>query len=938
MNENKENLSMNRPGFRRSRLTLCIVSALGMLMPLTLNAQETAAEDEDQEVEVIEVSGLRSSLASAVSRKQFSGQIVDSIIADDIGKLPDLNVAEALQRISGVQISRNRGEGSDVAIRGLTQVRTELNGRDIFSTTGGRSLSFEDVPSELLSGVDVYKNPSAEQIEGGIGGLINLRTRKPFDSDERLISATAQAIQYDLRDDVGANLSGLYSDRWDTDSGEFGFLINASFSKTKFREDAVIVEPFYTRTDIPGYEGEEVEVASGGGISAWLGERERKGLAMAAQWAPNSNLMIYSQYLLSKYEFYDPQTTMFGYGAGEGGTLDAVAGEFSFDEQGNLLTGAYNNIPLETATRDATRNSETSDLSIGFEWQVSGQLGVKADLQYIDSSTDYRDATGFGGLKAGSTFYMDLTQEIPRYEVRNTATDAADFLTNPDNYSYTAMMARSAENTGDELAARTDLTWDFDQGTIFRTFTTGARYTTKDINTADSGYDWAAVSGPPYDGTDEATADYIEFPAYYAQDPHQTSFWRDDGAQNPFGPHFVVDPNLLANPEEALAILAGLNPQSGAVPGFTDRNELNSQGEETMAIYAMVDFGSVDDDFYVGNFGVRVVKTDVTAEGTQTLTYRSAEDTSTDIQQQSAITIEQSYTEVLPSFNIRFLLTEQLYWRLAASRGLSRPSFDSLAANFSYIENYIDDDGDPSTPPVYRDSTGTGGNPNLKPLTVDQFDMALEWYFSPGDLAYATLFHKKVKNFQQNGVYDAPLEVPGKGTQQFEVTAPVNGESGTIRGFEVGIQTFFDFVPAPFDGFGVQANYTYVDSEAPSPSATDSNGNPLLVPLEGLSKSSYNLILLYDKDDLSARVAYNWRDDWVITTSGNGTGNLPIYNKDYGQLDASVSYDFTDNLSVTLDAVNLTDETRETYQGFENRPRDFVLNDRRYSLRLRMSF
>ena len=164
------------------------------------------------------------------------------------------------------------------------------------------------------------------------------------------------------------------------------------------------------------------------------------------------------------------------------------------------------------------------------------------------------------------------------------------------------------------------------------------------------------------------------------------------------------------------------------------------------------------------------------------------------------------------------------------------------------------------------------------------------------------------------------------------------GEDGTIQGLEVGIQTFLDFLPTPFDGLGVQANFTYVDSEAPSPSASDIDGNPLIVPIEGLSENSYNLILLYAKDKYSARLAYNWRDDWVITTSGNGSGNLPIYNKAYGQLDASVSYDVTEDTTVTFDVVNLTDETRETYQGFENRPRDFVLNDRRIGFRIRTSF
>ncbi|RZJ38689.1 MAG: TonB-dependent receptor, partial [Brevundimonas sp.] len=164
----------------------------------------------------------------------------------------------------------------------------------------------------------------------------------------------------------------------------------------------------------------------------------------------------------------------------------------------------------------------------------------------------------------------------------------------------------------------------------------------------------------------------------------------------------------------------------------------------------------------------------------------------------------------------------------------------------------------------------------------------------------------------------------------------VNGEEGTIKGFEIGGNTFFDFLPGILSNFGVQANYTYVDSEAPSPTAVDSAGRALIVPLEFLSKNSYNLVGFYEDGPLNVRVAYNWRDDYVVTTAGNGTGNLPIYNADFGQLDASVSYDFNEHVSLSVDASNLLDEERHTYQAFPGRPRDYVLNDRRIGFRLRL--
>ncbi|WOI52164.1 TonB-dependent receptor [Parvularcula sp. LCG005] len=921
---------------QHSRHALRLATSVSALSLMAFAAPAAFAQDDtvdEPAADEIVVTGQRSSLTSAVERKQNAEEIVDSIVAIDIGKLPDVNVAEALQRISGVQISRNRGEGSGVAIRGLTQVRTELNGRDIFSTIDGRGLSWEDVPAELLAGIDVYKNPSAEQIEGGIGGLVNLRTRMPFDSAGRTISGAIQAVHYDLREKTGYNASALLSDRWMSGDQEFGFLFNLSYGKGYFREDAITIEPFFQREDFGNN-----YIASGAGISSWNGDRERLGGSLAFQYRPSADLEFHAMVLTSDYTFTDPQTGMFAYGAGDNGALTPV-GDFTFDEDGTMLTGGFAGPPTQSFTRHTVRDSRTTDYSAGFKWDEGDGFRVSGDLQYVDSDTSFTDPTGFGTTTGGFNFLMDLTGDLPTFTVTPD-----DFLTNPDNYTYQALMSRSAENTGSETAARLDLEWDFDEGSVFRSFTSGVRYTTKDIETADSGFDWQSISGPPWDGSDIATAEYNEFPEYYALDPYQDDFFRGDGATANFGPHFVVDPALLAMGEESLVTLANLNPLSGAVAGFTPFDEFNTQEEETLAAYGMLKFGNnAVPTPYDGNIGLRVVQTKVVADGTQTLTYRDPSDTGTDIQSVSDISVEQDYIEFLPSMNIRFFLQDDLQLRVAASRGLSRPSFYDLRGNFSLSQNYYDADNDPSTAPVLQPSqaqayTGSGGNPGLKPLVVDQYDVSLEHYWKEGSIAYMTLFRKNVHNFIQNGVYTTDFDVPGYGSQEFTVSAPVNGEDGTIQGFEVGMQTFFDMLPAPLNGLGLQANYTYVDSEAPSPSAVDAVGNPLLVPLEGLSENSYNLVGLYEQGPISARLAYNWRDDFVRTTSGNGTGNLPIYDDAYGTLDGSVSYQLNDNLNLSLDAVNMLDEIRYTYQGFENRPRDYVINDRRISIRLRATY
>lgn len=914
-------------------MTVLAPAAMAQAAPEADGEQaDTAGVTGEAQDEVILVTGVRASLRSAQAIKKNSDQMVDSIVAVDIGKLPDVNVAEALQRISGIQITRNRGEGSSVAIRGLTQVRTEINGRDSFSATDGRALSFEDIPSELLAGIDVYKNPSARLIEGGIGGTIDLRTRMPFDAPGPVVSASVTGTHYDLRDKNGYAVSGLVSDRWDTGIGEIGVLLNLSYGKSYFREDSLTVEPFWARNNIPGHEGRTVNVAAGGGTSSWNGDRRRLGAAAAIQWRPSDNVEVYVQGLLTDYKFVDPQTGMFGYGPGEnaGNNLVGVPGSFTFDDDGNMLTGAFTGgIFYQSFTRNPIRDSWTGDIAGGVKWDVTDRFHLSTDVQYVDSGTKFDDVTGFGGLNSSPVLAMDLTGDLPALSVSDPS-----FLTNPANYNYQAMMVRRARNSGDQLAARVDGEWDFDDGSSFlRSITGGARITSRDVRTRDSGFDWAAISGPPWDGSPGATALYSEFPEYYAPEPTLDLFRGDAVA---WGPHLIVSPALLRDRERAMEVLSGLNPAAGAPTTWTPLDERNDQHEETYSAYAQVNFGA--DSFalpFDGNIGLRVVNTKVEATGTRTLQYRTASDTTTVIQVQEENVGTQSYTHVLPSLNLRFHLQEDLFWRVAASKGLSRPSFNDLRANFSLSENYTDADNNPTTPPVLQDRTGSGGNPLLKPLTVRQIDTSLEWYPSPTTTLYGTLFYKKVKNFIQNGVYFQSYPVPGIGEQEFRISGPVNGEEGTVKGFEIGGNTFFDFLPAPFDGFGVQANYTYVDSKAPSPSAFDTSGNPLIVPLEFLSKHSFNLIGLYEKGPVTARVAYNWRDDYVITTAGNGTGALPIFNKPFGQLDASVGYDVTENFSVQLDGVNLLGTRRETYQGIPSRPRDFILNDRRFSIRLR---
>lgn len=943
---------------RKSLLAGASLVALTTLSMPALAQDTPAGQDaqiaEQGEDDAIVVTGLRASIASAQSIKQNSDQFVDSITALDIGKLPDVNVAEALQRISGVQITRNRGEGSSIAIRGLTQVRTEVNGRDSFSANNGRGLSFEDVPSELLAGVDVYKNPSAELIEGGIGGLVNLRTRMPFDQDGDVYSMTMGVNYYDLAEEMKMNISGLVSQRWETGIGEIGLLVSASYFEGAFRTDTVTIEPFWDRADIPGSIGQTRSVAAGAGVSTTWGDRTREGYYAALQWAPAPNLEFYATGFQSRYYIQTPNFSYFGFGpSGSGGALTPVDGSFQFNDQGIMERGSFSNIPVNNNSGYPVQWTTTTDISGGFKWDATDRLKVHGDLQHVDSDMRAQNMILYGAALNGGIFNMDLTGDTPAISITPNS-----LVADPNNYYYSAIQDHRDDNDGELWAARLDLEWDFDDSSFLRSITGGARYTDRSaINRSTSwGTSWSGISAT-WDGSGSGVSDpaspgggavtFAERPELYVMNPYASNFFRGAGT-NIIGMAPYMNPQMALDLESSVKYFSSdaFNPSPtfgdrGLTP-FTD-SDINTQGEKTYGGYAMLRFGNDDGFRFDGNIGVRYVKTKVNANGQQVVTYNTGGTRQgAPITVVDPIVVSQDYDQWLPSLNIRAFLAKDLQLRFAASRGMSRPNFDQLRAQFTVGEVYRDTV--PPVPPgqqdpgVFERFEGSGGNPYLKPMTVNQVDAALEWYPKSATMLYGTVFYKKVQNFIQNGVFDTTLDSPNRGVVPYRINATINGTDGTIKGFELGGNTFFDFLPGPLSGLGIQANLTYVDSEAPSPTATDTNGNPLIVPLEGLSKWSYNLIGLYEKYGFTLRVAYNWRDSYVKTTAGTGTGNLPIFSAAYGQLDALLAYDINEHVTVTIQGVNLTNTLERSYQYTPDKPRDYILNDRRIGASLRFKF
>jgi iron complex outermembrane recepter protein len=926
------------------------------------------------------VTGLRQSLESAQAIKRNADQFVDSITAQDIGRLPDVNVAEALQRVSGVQITRNRGEGSAIAVRGLNQVRTELNGRDIFSASGGRGLSFEEVGSELLAGVDVYKNPSSDLIEGGLAGTVNLRTRLPFDSAGQIVAATVGVTYYDLIEKSGQQASALYSNRWDTGIGEIGILANIGWQTTSFRDDVVVVEPFYVQGPlgpggvarpgvqgpVPGFENQDVLLPHGGGFRVAYGDRERLSTAVAAQWKPAPNLELYAQYFRADYEFNEAGVSFFAYGSD---APPAPGRPSTVDGDGIVRTGYLSNPGADSVNFGVERKTDTTDISGGLKWDVTDRLRFSVDYQHIDSHVEQQTInltasplnprTSVAGFGQPYDFFFDISGERPVFQATTPG-----YFGNIANYGMTAVLPYAELNDAQSDAIRADLTWDFDDGSFIREIRAGGRYTDRSAINRNTTYGtWTAIGSSCANWSSDAGCSLLsEFPQYAQLNQFQPDLLRGRGGDTVFGPVWQFRDSLARDPAATFAAIKQISGQDIAFRDFDAPDAfLGTIDEKTYAGYLRAGFGSdLAGLRFDGNVGVRAVRTETVGIGRRVLGYRSgAPITNPDGTVTAAPTVTldsdfsggREYTKFLPSANLRVFLTDELVLRAAASQNISRPSFDQLNPQFNLSASYTDAASvaptlvNPGAPydPINNPYVGTGtalGDPNLKPERTTSYDAALEWYFDRVGYVYVTGFYKNIKDL----IVRRPAEpifqtIDGLGTIRFNVERFLNQAEGYVRGFEVGGQKFFDFLPAPFDGLGLQANYTFADSDAGQQAAGDINSTTQVdVGLINLSKHSFNLIGLYDKNGLNMRVAYNWRGKYLQGTNNTGTQNLPIFGDSIGFLDASISYDVTKNFALTLDGQNLLDTTTKTYQIFANRPRDYQINDRRVSIRGRVRF
>ncbi|WP_338762619.1 TonB-dependent receptor [Massilia sp. METH4] len=940
---------------------------------------------------VVVVSGQRSALQSAQKLKQDADEVVDSVVAEDIGKLPDRSITEVLSRVVGVTMDRSMAgdpqhyavEGSGIAIRGLTYVRSEMNGRESFSANGGRSLSFTDVPPELMAGVDVYKNPSAEQIEGGISGLVNLRTAMPFDFKGFKGSISGSYAWSELRKGQPKPTGSLLlSDRWNTRFGEFGALVDLASSVSHTRTDELFIEAYYPNANVEP--GRTVWVPRGAQWRSMNWERDRKGQYAAFQWRPNRDLTASLTYFQSKYKEGWSEQALISQETGDRPYGIQVTNGV-FDKNGAFISGVISNpanggINLNSDRRVSDRRSATRDLGLNLKWRIAPAWSATTDFQVIRASTEALDSDVATGIRMQKET-LDLSGDIPRITF-----DAADlaYLSNPANYYWGYTMEHKDRSKAESKAWKTDVKYDFDHA-VLRDLRFGVRLqnrNSRNQNTNPS-YNWQAVSQPWMLGNQIDRLATLDDPKFAGGATLRTfdNFFGGD-AQVP-AIMFPDDAMARGYPDSYAKLHTYreiLCAEKGSTctpwPRATFNEEpagTNYQEEKTRALYTQLRFGWDNLRYPVdGNIGMRYVKTKSTAYGyttyTPSVSIRDLQNNPNAAGRDKIANIapiaerrdyENDYGHWLPSLNLRLKYSDELQFRMAVARAMSRPDFSQMKAYTPLSQTATTITTNGATTVTNASLTGTAdGNPNLRPITATSVDVTAEWYFAKAGSLTAAVFNKDLKNVIVNQLYNYEVTDVNGRVQNFAVTGPVNGAHGFARGFELAYQQYYDWLPGYLKGLGVQASFTYVDSErkldnpvsAEYCSGGDGASNLNLyingcdtdgrtfgnLPMQGLSKRTVNFALMYERGPISARVAYNWRSRYLAgvnqwgtrDTNGKDTNpasptfgqnnvawGLPLWQEDYGQVDASIFWNVTDKLRIGLEGQNLNDaRSKQTMQ------------------------
>lgn len=915
--------------FRRRLATEAAVGALVMalaLLPRAASAQtvdagapaaDQATDPAPDDLDIV-VTGVRAGLRSAISEKRNIDNIADVIKAEDIGKLPDTSVANSLQRVTGVQIIRNvaasreNNGGQPVNIRGLAS-NSLIDGRAILTGETTRDVDFRTLASGGFGALVVSKSPTADRIEGGLGGTIELVTRNPLEIKERVLSARAQGSYLDYAKSFNPDVSVFYGDSFA--DGRVGVVLSASYRRVETRQDQFnerggwIVQNGYSQSTFDftpagrpngnTIAGTDLIVPSDLRLNYGGDVQKRINVDGAIAFKATDTLTIK---LNGDFTRFDRDFFNGIFRASALGSSNFVAGSGTVSPDGTLLAGTFRNQLVQGDGRLEIDDIQSWVYGFNAKWDAD-RLHATFDVANAGGWSKGRQLVNRFSLFSPATVRYDFTSsgQVPTIDVGGVNLE--------DRSLYRTDLSFNDTNAGKtrEFSSRVDLGYDLDS--FLNKISVGGRYTKANFkvrlfnqNNISNAADNPAVFDPATGLRRSA--------AYSGLDPLFQGF--------PVGGLFEGVSGSFPRRWLYVSYPGGSLDSAGA---YGDIYNLDRYGktenmggntnvtEQTLAGYVRADFkGSLGSTGVRGNIGVRVIKTDVSSIDWSTI--NAAGD-------KGFVKNGNHYVDVLPSATAIFDLTPKLLMRLAAGSVMRRPDLGSLRSPLSV---------------QLSDNTASSGNIELSPFRANTIDASLEWYFAKDGLVSVAAFYKDVRNFTETRTQtNVDLGIPAfNGSTIYTITRPVNAGTAKIKGFEFSYQQAFTFLPGMLKNLGVLTNYTFSDAKT-----SQKRDFP------GLSKHTANLIAYYDDGKFDFRAALNYRSKFV--SGGDGSNGLQFLGIDEYvdssiQLDLSTQYQLNPTVALQASVTNLTNEPLLRYTGTIDRVRDYRVEGSTFTAGVNIKF
>lgn len=933
-------------GMSRIRIlksVLALSSAAAVLAAASAHAQDAApvpqaaAPEQDETVSnEIVVKGFRASLNNALNMKRNETATIDAIKAEDVAEFPDLNLAESLQRIPGVAISRVNGEGRNISIRGLgpEYSRVRINGMEAIGTTGGtdnsggvnrgRGFDFNIFSSDLFNSLAVRKTATADVEEGSLGGTVDLQTARPFDYRKPTAVVQAAASYNDLARKAKPRVSGLLTTT--TQDGRFGVLLSVAYEERALVEEGANItrwtyggfnNGFAAGSTIAGKTIAQINDTNPAtalyhpripGLVSYAIDQKRLGAALGVQFRPTEKTLISIDGLYSRLDGtrQESQFQAISFSRSGTGKPQTIIRSGTVDANRNIISGTFDNVDLRSQSRYDKLTTDFYQLTGTLDQKIGESLKFGAIVGY--SSSQFRNPIQTTvTIDAANTngFFYDFSTRFP------TIRPGVD-IANVANFAFT--------NGTSEVRIRPQ--------TVDNSFTNAKgflEWTTSPELKLKAGVDWRRFE---YSSTEQRrlSGETVVTTLTAAQLAPLTSVFSGfgRGLNIPSGtPTAWVVPNLKAF-QDYLNTYSSPTYAIGGVENATARGSFVTVREDDLGAWGMAEFNLANAGVPIrGDVGLRYVKTDQFSTG-----YAS---------QATAINLvsaDRSYENWLPSANLVFDVTDNLMVRFAAAKTIARAGIGSLTPG-----------GNLNVSGGNR--TFSSGNPDLKPTKSTNLDASIEWYPTRGAIYAVSAFQKDIGTFVQTLSTTVPYSSLGlpnsllngttaSPTDAFIVSQPVNSKGGLLRGFEVNVQQPFSFLPGFLSNFGVLANYTYVSSDIEY--LTSANGaTTVKAPLLGLSKHAANGTLYYETKKFAIRGSVAYRSKYLTAVPGT-EGNSYNGTNSTTNIDAQISYNVTDNFKITLEGINLTDTLNDQFVDVSNRLNVLTHSGRQFVLGARLAF